>query len=80
MQLSAVTLPFSPSIDRVATDQSRTAPSLCELEVRSYELPLGLIRPITSDLQQAYNATLDFIADKFFDFKITLRLRVILAT
>jgi len=38
-------------------------------EVRSYELPVALVRPMTSDLQQAYEATLDFIANKFASWK-----------
>ena len=40
-----------------------------EPEVRSYELPLAVVRPLTSQLQQAYETTLDFIADKFRSWK-----------
>ncbi|GIK38545.1 MAG: hypothetical protein BroJett011_23780 [Chloroflexota bacterium] len=36
-----------------------------EPEVRSYHLPLDMIRPMTSELQAAYEATLAFIAQKF---------------
>ena len=36
-----------------------------EPEVRTYHLPLEMIRPMTSDLAAAYEATLTFIADKF---------------
>jgi len=40
-----------------------------EPEVRSYHLPLETVRPMTSDLQAAYEATLDFIAGKFHAWK-----------
>jgi hypothetical protein len=40
-----------------------------EPEVRSYHLPLETVRPMTSDLQAAYEATLDFIAEKFRTWK-----------
>lgn len=40
-----------------------------EPEVRSYHLPLDLVRPMTSDVQSAYLATLDFIAQKFSTWK-----------
>ncbi|HXV98022.1 MAG TPA: hypothetical protein VEC93_06330, partial [Anaerolineae bacterium] len=40
-----------------------------ELEVRSYQLPVDMLRPMTSDLQAAYAATLDFIAHKFQNWK-----------
>jgi 5-methylcytosine-specific restriction protein B len=36
-----------------------------EPETRSYELPIEVVRPLTSRLQQAYEATLDVIAEKF---------------
>jgi 5-methylcytosine-specific restriction protein B len=40
-----------------------------EPEVRSYELPLELVYPLTSHLQQTFETTLDFIADKFAAWK-----------
>lgn len=40
-----------------------------EPEVRSYQLPLEAIRPLTSHLQHAFETTLDFIADKFAAWK-----------
>lgn len=36
-----------------------------EPETRSYELPMEVVRPLTSQLQQAYEATLEVIAEKF---------------
>lgn len=42
-----------------------------EPEIRSYQLPLEVVRPMTSDLQAAYEATLDFIAQKFQNWKRT---------
>ena len=36
-----------------------------EPEVRTYHLPLETVRPLTSDLRAAYQATLDLIAAKF---------------
>lgn len=38
-------------------------------EVRSYTLPLDKVRPMTSDLQHAFQVTLTFVADKFSDWK-----------
>jgi MoxR-like ATPase len=38
-------------------------------EVRGYELPIEVARPLTSNLRRAYEATLDFIADKFQSWK-----------
>lgn len=40
-----------------------------EPEVRSYHLPIETVRPLTSDLQNAYETTLDFIAGKFQAWK-----------
>jgi 5-methylcytosine-specific restriction protein B len=40
-----------------------------EPEVRSYHLPIETVRPMTSDLQTAYETTLDFIAQKFHAWK-----------
>jgi 5-methylcytosine-specific restriction protein B len=40
-----------------------------EPEIRSYQLPLEVVRPMTSNLQTAYEATLDFIAQKFQNWK-----------
>lgn len=40
-----------------------------EPEVRSYQLPLEATRPLTSHLRQAFETTLDFIADKFAAWK-----------
>lgn len=40
-----------------------------EPEVRSYHLPLDMVRPMTSELQAAYEATLAFIAQKFAAWK-----------
>lgn len=40
-----------------------------EPEVRSYHLPLDILRPMTADLAAAYEATLDFIAHKFQSWK-----------
>jgi len=40
-----------------------------EPEVRSYTLPIEVVRPLTSTLQHAYDATLDFIAAKFQTWK-----------
>ncbi len=40
-----------------------------EPEVRSYHLPLETVRPMTGDLAAAYEATLDFIAQKFQHWK-----------
>lgn len=40
-----------------------------EPDVRSYELPISMLSPITSDLQLAFEATLDFIANKFQHWK-----------
>ena len=40
-----------------------------EPEVRSYELPIETVRPLTSHVRQAFEATLDFIADKFATWK-----------
>ena len=38
-------------------------------EVRTYHLPLELVKPLTSDLRQAYEATLAVIAAKFRHWK-----------
>ena len=38
-------------------------------EVRSYHLPIEIVRPLTSELQAAYETTLDFIAAKFHTWK-----------
>lgn len=38
-------------------------------EVRSYQLPVEIVRPLTSELQTAYETTLDFIAAKFHTWK-----------
>ena len=55
--------------DRVAWDERFTAVAFerkeGEPEVRSYELPLSLVWPMTTDLRRAFEDTLDFIADKF---------------
>jgi 5-methylcytosine-specific restriction protein B len=40
-----------------------------EPEVRSYHLPLDMVRPMTSELQAAHEATLAFIAQKFATWK-----------
>ncbi|MCB0168014.1 MAG: hypothetical protein KDI79_27550, partial [Anaerolineae bacterium] len=40
-----------------------------EPEVRTYALPIDVVRPLTSTLQQAYDTTLDFIAAKFQNWK-----------
>ena len=40
-----------------------------EPEVRSYQLPLSMVRPLTSDLQAALEATMAFIAGKFSTWK-----------
>ncbi len=40
-----------------------------EPEVRSYHLPMETVKPLTSDLQTAYEASLDFIAEKFRTWK-----------
>ncbi|HMQ56591.1 MAG TPA: hypothetical protein PKD98_31215, partial [Anaerolineae bacterium] len=55
--------------DQVAWDE-RLAPYRFETkeglpQVRTYELPLSLVQPLSSDLYRAYEATLDVIADKF---------------
>jgi hypothetical protein len=55
--------------ERVAWDERLSSfpfePKEGEPEVRSYHLPLAMIRPMTSDLAAAYEATLDFITQKF---------------
>ncbi|MCB0212579.1 MAG: hypothetical protein KDJ52_24765, partial [Anaerolineae bacterium] len=40
-----------------------------EPEVRSYALPLDVVRPLTTSLRQAYETSLDFIANKFQNWK-----------
>ncbi len=59
--------------DRVAWDQRLTPFSFSrkegEPEVRTYQLPLEIIKPLTRDLQAAFEATLAFIADKFRHWK-----------
>jgi hypothetical protein len=59
--------------DQVSWDERFTAlpsdPKEGEPEVRSYHLPMETVRPLTSDLQAAYETTLDFIATKFQTWK-----------
>ncbi len=59
--------------DRVAWDERFTSfpftPKEGDPEVRSYQLPMDTVRPLTSELQAAYEATLDFIANKFQSWK-----------
>jgi hypothetical protein len=43
-----------------------------EPEARSYHLPLEMIHPMSSDLQTAWDATLEFIAQKFQNWKRTI--------
>ncbi|MEM7347756.1 MAG: AAA family ATPase [Chloroflexota bacterium] len=59
--------------DKVAWDEQFASfpatPKEGEPEVQSYLLPLTQVNPLTSDLQRAFNATLDIIATKFGGWK-----------
>lgn len=61
--------------DQVAWDEQFITltfePREGEREVRRYELPIELVRPMPSHLRQAYETTLDFIASKFQNWKRT---------
>ncbi len=64
MALLASRVSWDERFTSLASDRKEGEP-----EVRSYELPVEMVRPMTADLQQAHQATLDFIADKFQSWK-----------
>ena len=42
-----------------------------EINVKIYKLPIELVRPLDADLRAAYEKSLEYIADKFRDWKAT---------